>query len=206
MNKSIARDALILTAITLIAGLLLGFVHEITLEPIAKANYDIQQNAYKEVFADADSFVDVEGFDAAAATESISADFPDDEIGGLVEALDASGNSLGYIITATSHAGYGGGITLSVGIQNDGTINGYSITDISETAGLGMKAREEKFSSQFAGINESYLEVTKSTPASSAEIEAISGATITSRAVTYAVDAAISYFNGELSEGGSANE
>jgi electron transport complex protein RnfG len=206
MNKAVVKDALILTVITLIAGFLLGVVHEITLEPIATANYNIQQEAYKTVFEDADSFADIEGFDAADATEAIIGDWPDDEIVGAVQALDSSGNLLGYVISATTHAGYGGDITLSIGFQLDGTLNGYSITDISETAGLGMKAKEEAFSSQFVGINESQLDVTKTGSTSDAEIDAISGATITSRAVTNAVNASIEYFNNELSEGGSANE
>ncbi len=206
MNKAVVKDAMILTIITLIAGLLLGFVHEITLEPIALANYNIQQNAYREVFADADSFEEVEDFDSEEATSLISADFPDDTIDGLVSANDADGNLMGYVITITSSAGYGGDITLSIGMQMDGTLNGYSITSISETAGLGMKAKEEAFYSQFEGINETYLEVTKTGSTSSAEIDAISGATITSKAVTYAVDAGIEYFNTNLSEGGSENE
>ncbi|MBO6214855.1 MAG: FMN-binding protein, partial [Lachnospiraceae bacterium] len=89
--------------------------------------------------------------------------------------------------------GYGGDITFSVGITNEGVINGYSITAISETAGLGMKATEDKFSSQFRGIPVGTYEVTKAS-AGENEIEAISGATITSRAMTYGVDAAVSYF------------
>ena len=56
MKNKIVHDAMILTVITLVAGFLLGLVHEITLEPIAKANYEIEQNAYKNVFADAASF------------------------------------------------------------------------------------------------------------------------------------------------------
>ncbi|SDB09779.1 RnfABCDGE type electron transport complex subunit G [Eubacterium oxidoreducens] len=206
MNKAVVKDAMILTIITLCAGLLLGFVHEITLEPIAQANYNIQQEAYKAVFADAESFEEEEDFDTTAATKVIASDFPDDEIEGLATALDADGNTIGYVITVTSHAGYGGDITLSMGVTNDGTLNGYSITDISETAGLGMKAKEEAFYSQFENKQVEYFEVTKTGSTSDDEINAISGATITSKAVTYAVDAGLAYFNTELTQGGSANE
>ena len=204
MNKAVVKDALILTIITLVAGVLLGLVHEVTLEPIAIANENIRQNAFREVFTDAASFEDMENFDSEEATSQIAADFPDDTIDGVEVALDDSGEILGYVVTVTSSAGYGGNITLSIGIKNDGTLNGYSITSISETAGLGMKATEEKFSSQFNGKGESYYEVVKTEAASDAEIEAISGATITSRAVTYAVDAGIEYFNTVLSGGGAS--
>ena len=102
----------------------------------------------------------------------------------------------------TSHAGYGGDITFSMGITNDGVMNGYSITDISETAGLGMKAKEEKFMSEFMGIPVGSYEVTKTSPAGEFEIEAISGATITSRAMTGAVDAGMAYFQSLEGDGG----
>lgn len=203
MNK-IVKDAIILTVITVVSGCLLGLVYEITKEPIATAQYNTQQKAYQTVFADAASFEDYEGFDAEQES-AIVVGGAENSIIGVVEAKDASGSTLGYVITVTSHAGYGGDITFSVGITNDGTVNGYSITSISETAGLGMKAKEEKFYSQFEGKNAESFEVVKGTASSDNQIEAISGATITSRAVTNGVDAALAYFR-EISEGGSANE
>jgi electron transport complex protein RnfG len=147
----------------------------------------------------------MEGFDSASATALVAdAGYTDDDIIGCVVAQDGSGAALGYVITVTSHAGYGGDITFSMGVTNDGILNGYSITDISETAGLGMKSKEEAFMSQFQGITAQILEVTKTTKSSDAEIEAISGATITSKAVTYGVDAGLTYFNSI--SGGAANE
>lgn len=202
MNK-IVKDALILTAITLISGCLLGLVYEITKDPIKQAQYNAQQNAYKTVFADADSFEDYEGLkEEADITLESGATVT---VNGAVEAKDASGSTLGYVITVTDHDGYGGDITFSVGIQNDGTVNGYSITSIGETAGLGMKAKESKFYSQFEGKNVESFEVVKGTAAGDNQVEAISGATITSRAMTNGVNAALSYF-GDITEGGSANE
>ena len=108
------------------------------------------------------------------------------------------------MVTDTSHAGYGGDITFSVGITNEGVVNGYSITDISETAGLGMKAKESDFYSQFENKAVESLEVVKGSAASDNQIEAISGATITSRAMTNGVNVCLAYFR--TIEGGSANE
>ena len=76
-------------------------------------------------------------------------EYPNDEIMAVNNALDASGNVIGYVITVTSHEGSQADITLSVGIQNDGTINGYSITSMSETPGLGVLVNEDAFKSQF---------------------------------------------------------
>lgn len=204
--KQIIKDALILTAITLISGCLLGLVYEITKEPIAKAQYNAQQEAYKAVFEEAESFDDFENFDeTAAAKAAAESGYTENTIRGAVVAKDASGNPLGYVITVTSHAGYGGDITFSVGITKEGVVNGYSITAISETAGLGMKAKEEKFSSQFNGKSAEAFEVVKGTAVNESQIEAISGATITSKAITNGVDAALAYFR-TISEGGSGNE
>ncbi len=193
MNK-IVKDALLLTLITLVSGFSLGVVHEITAEPIQAANEAATAAAYQEVFADAASFNEIE-LDSSAV-EAVKAAYPDDDIITAVEALDSSDTLLGYVLTVTSHAGYGGDITFSIGITLDGVLNGYSITDISETAGLGMKATEDKFNSQFRDVafdsDDSYLEVSKVDP--SGQIEAISGATITSKAVTYGVDAGLMYF------------
>ena len=56
---------------------------------------------------------------------------------------------MGYVITVTSHEGYGGDIKLSVGILSDGTVKGIETLTITETAGLGMKAAEPEFKDQF---------------------------------------------------------
>ena len=202
MSK-IIKDALILFAITLVSGLALGFVYEITKAPIAAANEAATQEAYKAVFpVEGVSFTDHEGFDAAAATEiANTAANCDADVVNCVDAVDASGNLLGYVITMTSHAGYGGDITYSLGITVDGIINGYSITDISETAGLGMKAKEEKFSSQFNGRKAQIFEVTKTGATADNEIDAISAATITSKAMTYSIDGAVTYFEQSLKGG-----
>ncbi|MCR5581896.1 MAG: RnfABCDGE type electron transport complex subunit G [Pseudobutyrivibrio sp.] len=207
MNK-LVKDALILTCITVIAGFALGLVYEITKAPIANAQEAALQKAYQTVFADAASFSDLEGFDTIAATALVNdAGYSNESIDNCVQALDASGNCLGYVITVTSSAGYGGDITFSVGITNDGIINGYSITSISETAGLGMKARdtgEGTFSSQFINRTAEIFTVTKTGASSSSEIDAISAATITSKAVTNGVNAGVTYFNSLV--GGASNE
>ena len=64
MNKKIVKDAMILTAFTLVLGLILGVVNEITKGPIAKVNYEAEQESYRNVFKDADSFEEYKDFDA----------------------------------------------------------------------------------------------------------------------------------------------
>lgn len=202
MNK-IIKNTIILTIITLVSGVALGAVYEITKAPIANAQEEAKQEAYKQVFADADSFDDLK-VDAKEAEEAVKAAGVDDgaEINEAVEAKQG-GETIGYVITATDPNGYGGDIQVSVGIQNDGTVNGIALLSISETAGLGMKASEPEFYEQYSGKQTDHFYVSKD-GGEGEEIDAISGATITSRAVTGAVNASLGYFQNVL--GGSADE
>lgn len=205
MSKKILHDALILFAFTVVIGLILGVVYGITKPSIDQADYENTQNAYRAVFPDADSFEEYADFDADAAAALMEENGYSDEIEAVNTALDASGNVLGYVLTVTAKDASQSTITFSVGIQNDGTVNGYSITDISETPGLGMKAEEEAFYSQFEGKNVTSFTVVKQTPTADGEVESISGATITSKAMANGVNACITYFENVLT-GGTDNE
>ena len=101
------------------------------------------------------------------------------------------------MLTMTSHEGYGGDITFTMGIQNDGTLNGISLLSISETAGLGMKAGTVLVP-QFAGKQVSQFTYTKTGSTMDSQIDAISGATITTNAVTTAVNAGLYIFETQL--------
>ena len=129
MNKKVLHDALILTAFTLVLGFILGFVYELTKEPIAKAEADTKKAAYQAVFEDADHFTEV-SIDKEQANTMVSENGFSDTIDDVCEANDSSGNPLGYVITVTAKDASQGSITFSVGIRLDGTVNGYSITSI----------------------------------------------------------------------------
>ncbi|MBO5522063.1 MAG: FMN-binding protein [Roseburia sp.] len=201
MNKKIVHDALVLFAFTVVLGLLLGVVYGITKDPIDKVNYEKTQAAYQQVFADAASFEAYADFDADAAQAVVTENGYADEIEDVQVAKDASGNAIGYVLTVTAKDASQSTITFSVGIQNDGTVNGYSITSIAETPGLGMKAQEEEFYSQFEGKNVETFTVVKSAPTADNEIESISGSTITSRAMANGVNACLVYFRNVLAGG-----
>lgn len=195
MNKSV-KDALTLTLITVISGLALGAVHEVTLAPIAKANQNTINEAYKNVFSDAKKFDEYKDFNEKKANAVVSkAGYKGVTINDCVVASDASGKALGYVIAVTNSNDYGGDVTFYMGVKNDGTMNGYSITDISDTPGLGMKATEEKFMSEFKGIKADKTYQVSKSGGGDGKIEAISGATITSTAMTNGVNAGFAYFN-----------
>ncbi|MBO5302417.1 MAG: RnfABCDGE type electron transport complex subunit G [Lachnospiraceae bacterium] len=202
MNKKIIHDALILTAFTLVLGFVLGLVYEITKAPIAAADAATAQAAYQKVFADAASFEAYADFDEEAAIAIMDEFGYSDEIEDVQVAMDNSGNALGYVITVTAKDASQANITFSVGITNEGMVNGYSITSIAETPGLGDKAKTEEFSGQFAGKQVDSFTIVKQAPAADNEIESISGATITSKAMANGVNACITYFQNAL-EGGA---
>ena len=199
------KNVVVLTLITVIAGFLLGYVYDITKGPIADATEKAKQEAYKSVFPSADSFADVKGFDTGIVSMGVNkAGFTGVSVDEALEAKDASGSTLGYVITVTSSEGYGGDIQLSMGVTNDGTIYGIEFLTIGETAGLGMNADTDDFKSQFAGMHVAQVSFTKTGKQNDYEIDAISGATITTSAVTNAVNAGLSYF-GTIA-GGASNE
>lgn len=195
MKNTIIKDAMILTLITLIAGGVLGLVYEITKDPIAKQQEMAKQEAYKSVFEDADSFeVCVEEGDEELAAYLVENGFEAQTINEVMEAKDASGETLGYAINLTTAEGYGGDITFSMGVREDGTLNGISILTIGETAGLGMNATKDEFKNQFQDKQAEAFEVTKTGAAADNQINAISGATITSNAVTKGVNSGLCAF------------
>ncbi len=116
--KEMMKDAAILFVITLISGLLLGFVYDLTKEPIAAQELSKEQAAYREVFADAAGFNTIydsasEGGAENAFTfeqikECIITTGADADVIKVVEATDASGSRVGNIMVVCDHEGYGG--------------------------------------------------------------------------------------------------
>ncbi|MFV0362167.1 MAG: RnfABCDGE type electron transport complex subunit G [Suipraeoptans sp.] len=187
MNKMM-KNTLILTLITVIAGASLGLVYEITKAPITQAQESAKKEAWQEVFKDAsaDDFkqVDVDTKAADEAIKSVGAKATVDEA--------CTVGDKGYVVTTTSKEGYGGDIQITVGITSEGEVSGVAFLSISETAGLGMKAKESKFYDQYVGKTTDSFYVSKD-GGDGESVDALSGATITSRAVTDAVNVALAY-------------
>ena len=203
--NNIVKNTLILTSITVVSGLLLGIVYDITKEPIAEAQENTKQEAFRAVLADASSFETMEDFDASEALSILEENgYTSDEITEIAEGVDDSGETVGYVINVTSHEAYDGDLEVSVGIAADGMVKGIEMLSISETAGLGMKVDEADFKDQFKDKKVEKFSYTKSGESGDDKIDAISGATITTNAVTNAVDSALVYFQNEL--GGGVNE
>lgn len=199
-NSTMVRDTICLFVITLVAGILLGAVYKITKEPIAVQEEKVKQEAYAAVYAGAEFIPDddvnakLADFQADLAAGKIKTasgtDLSDVEI---LEVMKASvdGADAGYVVTCTGK-GYGGAVKLALGIDSEGVVKGIQIMDCSnETPGLGQNSSSEEWNKQYVGMNTSQdLFVVKdgTGSAENGTINSISGATITSDAVTRAVD------------------
>ena len=203
MKNKIIKDALALTLITLVAGGALGGVYEITKDPIARQEAQAKAEAYEQVFTDAAAFEEVRMDDTLIQTIRDQLDqegYKAQSIEEIMRAEDQSGETLGYAFTVVTSEGYGGDIQFSMGVQNDGTLNGISILSIGETAGLGMNADTPAFKDQFVGKQVEQLQYTKNGATQDDEINAISGATVTTNAMTNGVNAGLCAFR--VMEGG----
>lgn len=200
------KEAAILFVITLVSGILLGYVYELTKEPIRVQQEKAVREACMAVFPGAEqtgiSFRELE----YVPGEKLSAQLAENgiTIGTVYEAVGQYGSLCGYVVESASSQGYGGKIVLYTGVDTDGRVGGVSILTISETAGLGMEA-PNVLVPQFAGRQANKFTYTKSGSQSESEVDAISGATITTKAVVNAVNGGIAVA-GELLQGGGQNE
>ena len=197
-KKIMLKEAAILFAITLLAGLVLGFVYELTKAPIRLQEEKAIQEACRKVFAQGTDFEATSYSTSAVLTAEL--DEIGVEIGTVYDAVDASGSHLGYVVETTTSEGYAGEITLYMGVTDDGTLNGISILAIGETPGLGMRA-EEVLVPQFENVPVTIFTYTKSGSMSDSEIDAISGATVTTKAVVNAINGGIKAVTEELKGG-----
>ncbi|ETP72899.1 putative NADH:ubiquinone oxidoreductase, subunit RnfG [Lachnospiraceae bacterium JC7] len=193
-KDSFVKDALILTAITLVSGLLLGAVYGMTKDQIEAINNASTIASYQQVMA-AEEYDDETYYDALETAKNdgtVSADNGGAELISVVAAKDASGAEIGYIVKAQA-AGYGGNVVVVIGVDSDLKVTGISFPEtLPETAGLGQRALEPAFYEQFAGKGTN-LSVKKGGGAGENEIDAISGATMTSTAVVNSTNAATEF-------------
>ncbi len=201
-KKGFPMPALTLCVITLLAGVALSGVYKVTKEPIEQQKMAANAASYQEVCPDAASFAYDENITSAVEAlggEVYGTDFGKAYINEVAVGADAGGNTVGYVISATSGDGYDGTITVSVGLAADGTVNGISFTELHETAGLGMLCGEDDFKSQFSGVQTEKFTLNKAGgSASPEEIDSVSGASTTSGAVVNAVNAALDFFTANV--------
>ncbi len=184
MKNEIVKLGIILLIITAIAATLLGFVNQITSPVIEEQIIEANNIARKSIMTEADSF------------ELIDEDFGPS----ILEVYKAlKGNDVIGFTIKTSPKGYGGDIEVTTGITKDGKISGVSLGTMNETPGLGAKAKDAEYINQYTDKPvDNHIAVIKNGTPSENEIIAISGATITSVAVTEGINSSVDLFNEKL--------
>lgn len=182
--KDIFRLGAILFVICAVASLMLSVTNNITAPVIEQRNIQANNESRQEVLKVAEEFNEVK-----------------DVKGDLIEEVyqgTKGGEVVGYTIKTTPK-GYGGKVEVMVGISNDGKISGVKIGNHSETPGLGSKSADPSFKDQYNGKStKTPLNVVKGNASNENDIVAISGATITSKAVTAGVNAAMDVYEQKL--------
>ena len=171
-TKFILKLAAILFAIAFICTLLLVLCNEMTKDRIAALQTEAENAAKSEVLPEAESFEDTKEENVVAAY-----------IG------KKDGETVGYCLKVEP-SGFGGAVSMIVGINTEGVVTGVKITSMTETPGLGAKASDESWLGQFVGKNGD-ISVVKTGNAKDNQINAISGATVTSKAVAKGVNDAL---------------
>lgn len=193
--REIIKLGLMLLLITSVAAVILGLTNGVTSGIIEEVEAKATEEAQREVLPEADSFKAIdeqklgEIKDKNAKVIEISSGFSKDQL-------------VGYTIktvNTTEYPGYGGDVEMIVGISTEGEITGLKVLKHQETPGLGANATKPEFQNQYKGkATKEDVIVVKTEPSNANEIQALTGATITSDAVTSGVNNAREIFNNLL--------
>ena len=174
-REDIIKPVGVLLAICIIIPLALSVTNKVTAKKIAELE---AANSKKNM----QSLIDADNFEECENGEI------------TYYAAINGGKTAAYIFTESSK-GYGGDVSVMTAIKPDGTVAGVAILDVSgETPGLGQNAAKESFFSQYIGLKNGVSVLKNGAKAENNEVDAVTGATITSTAVTRAVNAALDDF------------
>lgn len=176
---SLFNLAFTLVIISVSAAILVGSVYKLTYEPIKEAKINKQLEAIRLVTGG--------DFDNNPFSEMIPVKISKNSQVELYPARK-KGKITSMAIKSTTNKGFGGNITMMVGVSIDGYINGYEVLEQQETPGLGTKIQENKFKSQFIGLHPNKVKF--SLKKNGGDIDAITAATISSNAAVDAIDKA----------------
>lgn len=180
MKENLKLGGILLT-ITVIAGLLLGFANNLTKDAILE-NSKVSKEDLKLILPEASSIKDTDGVEKS------------ETINEVYDALDGSGNKVGNVLKVTTK-GFHGPVELIIAISKEDKVSGVKILSHSETPGLGAKIAEPKFIEKIKNLPIAEdIEMVKITPSKDNQVEGVSGASISSRAVGTAINDVIRYY------------
>ncbi len=191
--KDVLKTGFILFLICAIAAFCLAMTNELTKDKIDEQKAIASEKAKKAVLPTAISF---EALDDATLSD-ITANFAPVKEG--FKGLDAEGQVVGYVFKSTP-SGFGGDVEVITGLDLNDTVTGVRIGSHAETPGLGAKAVEPEFYEQYSGMSAAQMIGVSKTAPSDTDIQAITGATISSKAITKGVNASIDAYHSIVSK------
>ena len=202
--KRIPKPVIALTIIALIAGVALSGVFTVTKDPIEK-NEELKKLAsFKVVYETAADFRPNAAIDEKVAelgSNYANGKFGSTDIEQVYEAVDANNNVIGYVFSISNRNAYNPPVKLALGVKLDGTVTKIAFIEMNETPGKGDHWLEDENKDKFTNrkVDSFVLNGDKSTDG----IDAVSGATVTSKAVVNAVNAGLDFFRNVIMEGGN---
>lgn len=201
----VPRPVVVLTTITIIAGLALSGVFAMTKDTIESQRLAANRASFQVVVPEAEDFKADDALDQAIADlggEVYGSGYGRAYINEAYVGVDASGNTVGYVVRATSSDGFDGDVSMAVGFTPDGVINGIDFTELNETPGMGMRVADPDFKDQFVGKAVSQFTLNKAGGSTEDDqIDTVTGASTTSGAVVNAVNAALDFFHNAVKGG-----
>lgn len=180
MKENLKLGGILLT-ITVIAGLLLGFANNLTKDAILE-NSKVSKEDLKVILPVASSISETSGVKV------------DETINEVYDALDSSGKKVGNVFKVTTK-GFHGPVQLVIAISSEDKVTGMKVLSHSETPGLGAKIEEEKFTSRINNLPISEdIEMVKVSPTKENQVEGVSGASVSSKAVGTAINDTIRFY------------
>ena len=169
----------------IIAAALLAGLSVVLQGPIEKAELDYKSQTYLQVWPDAAGFGEIDGIEGklAEANAQLVQEYNGASVTEALAVLGGDGATAGYVLTASSPNGYGGELSAVLAVQ-DGKVTGFMPVVMNETPGFGAECSGESYRSGMAGV------------ASPDQVDAISGATITTNAIKELVGAALAFAGG----------
>ncbi len=187
--KRIPKSVIALALIAAIAGVALSGVFSTTEKRIQENELKKKQAAYNAVCEGAKEFNEL-SFDLNGEVYG-GGKFGSTTIDEALEGVDAGSNVVGYVLVITNKDAYNPPLKLALGIAPDGKLLKIDFIELNETPGKGSKAAEPAFKDLFKDKT------------STEGIDTITGATVTSKAVLFAVDAGLDFFQNVIMGGGN---
>lgn len=183
--KETTKLTIRLFLITAIAGLILSVVNSFTSPIIQEREKKQYEQSLKEVFNDAEKFDRLEDIKLNPIKEKIK------NIENI-EVAKKGDKTIGYVFKTLGKNGYGGDISMLMAVKNDDkSIVGFKVLKHSETPGLGSRVATEEYAKSVVGNKATGHLVKNLDPSADNDIQAITGTTISVKAVLNGLNAAI---------------